>query len=124
MIQRNTWKPDTCDCHIEYEWDDTLSENDRVHTVSKIIKACSLHDHHVNKENHYNDVLAENTSKNKAIGLLTKSIPKLDGGQNEVKWRFDIDRNVVLSHPLLNKQDKDKMNAMDKSDISKLVIFE
>lgn len=124
MLQKTLWSPDTCGCQIEYEWDDSVSQEDRTHSVSNIVKACSIHNHHAEKENHYADVLNENTSKNKAISLLVASIPKLDGGEKEVKWSFDKNRNIVLSHPLLTDKDKSDLNLIDKSSISKQVTIQ
>ena len=131
-IQRTLWSRDTCDptgenkfsCQIEYEWDDTVPQDQRTHTVSQIIKTCPIHQHHIDKVAHYQDVLDENQSKNKAIGLLIKTFVKLDGGQDEIKWRFEEDRTIVLSHPLLTQKDKDDANALDKSDIKKSVRIE
>lgn len=123
-IQKTTWSPDTCKCTLEYEWDDAVPQELRTHTIANVVKACPIHDHHTDKIAHYDDVMAENQSKNKAIGLLCKTIGKLDGGQNEVKWRFDKDRNIILSHPLLTQKDKDDMNTLNKPDIKKQVSFE
>ena len=124
MIQKTLWSPDTCGCSLEYSWDDSVPQELRTHSISKVIKACPIHSHHPDKESHYADVLSENQSKNKAVGLLVKTIAKLDGGQDEVKWRFDDKRDLILSHPLLNQKDKDDMNALDKSTIGKKVSFE
>lgn len=42
-IKTTRWRPkDTCDCVIEYEWDDTTSNDTRVHTFKNIIK-CNAH---------------------------------------------------------------------------------
>lgn len=123
MIQKTLWSPDTCECQIEYQWDDAVAQEDRVHTVSRVLKACPIHDHHADIDAHYEDVLKENQSKNKAIGLLVKTLPKLDGGENEIQWSFDKDRNVILSHPLLTQADIDIMNTVDKTEISKEINF-
>ena len=123
-IQKTLWRPDTCDCKIEYQWDDTVPPDQRTHTVSSIVKACPIHSHHTDIATHYDDVLGENQSKNKAIGLLIKTFEKLDGGQNEIKWRFEADRSIVLSHPLLTQVDKDMVNALPKLDIIKKVKVE
>ena len=159
MIQKTLWSPDTCDptgenkfsCQIEYQWYDTVPQDQRTHTVSEIIKVCPIHAHHLTKEAHYQDVLDENRSKNKAIGLLVKKIPKLeaylaqeeqeeivlrtmdDGSvfsykrkkpNEQVKWRFEADRSIVLSHSLLTQVDKETMNALPKLDIIKKVKVE
>jgi hypothetical protein len=36
MIQTTTWHPDTCECVIEYTWDDQQKEDVRKHTFSKV----------------------------------------------------------------------------------------
>ena len=123
-IQRNLWSPDTCGCQIEYEWDDSVPQEQRIHSASKIVKACSIHQHHNDKDAHYQDVLDENQSKNKAVGLLIKTFKKLDGGQDEITWRFEDDRSLVISHPLLTQKDKDDANALSKDDIVKQVRIE
>ncbi len=32
MKHITTWRPDTCECELHYEWDDTQPEDQRVHT--------------------------------------------------------------------------------------------
>jgi hypothetical protein len=124
-IQKTLWSPDTCECQIEYQWDDSVPQDQRVHTISKIVKSCQIHSHHgSDKESHYADVLSENQSKNKAIGLLIKTLPNLDGKDKEIKWRFDNNRNVILSHDSLTKDDIKTLNDIDKSDIEKSVVIE
>lgn len=123
-LQKTLWRPDTCGCEIEYQWDDSVPLDQRVHSVSKINKACPVHAHHGNKEAHYADILDENTSKNKAVGLLVKTFKKLDGGENEVTWRFNEDRSIVLSHPSLTAEEKVSANALPKTGIVKQVTIE
>ncbi|MEK7180615.1 MAG: hypothetical protein AAB706_04015 [Patescibacteria group bacterium] len=123
-IQKTLWSPDTCGCQIEYQWDDAVPQDQRTHTISSIVKSCPIHTHHIDKSAHFGDVLSENQSKNKAIGLLIKIFKKLDGGDSEIKWRFEIDRSIVLSHPLLTQVDKDTVNALPKPDIIKKVTVE
>lgn len=129
-LHKNVWSPDTCGCQIVYEWDDSVPEDERISTAIESCMShdgkeiftikCPIHNHHTNKDEHYADVLSENNSKNIAIGLLIKTIGKLDGGAGDVKWRFDDNRNVILSHPMLTQNDKDDMNALDKKGIYKL----
>lgn len=123
-IQKTLWSPDTCACQIEFEWDDSVPQELRTHTVATIVKACSIHTSQPNKESHYQEVLDENQSKNKAIGLLVKSIAKLDGGDADINWRFDNNREIILSHSLLTQADKDLFNVLPKSDIKKKVTVE
>lgn len=121
-LQKTLWRPDTCGCEIEYSWDDTVAQEDRVHDLHSI-KKCPIHQGDFDATA-YGKVKDENQSKNFAIGLMVKTIAKLDGGQNEIKWRFDENRNVILSHSLLTQKDKDDFNALPKNDIKKQVMVE
>lgn len=73
-IKKTLWRPDTCDCQIEYEWDDTQSEDTRTHNLSRIIKPCSIHDG-VPDTTIWNTVNEENPRKNKAIDEITQRAP-------------------------------------------------
>lgn len=37
------WSPDTCDCVVEYDWDDAEPTNVRKHTLKKMVNTCPLH---------------------------------------------------------------------------------
>lgn len=91
MRHTTTWSPDTCGCVIEYDWDTDTSEDERVHTVSKIVKECPLHKG-LDIKTHYVTVLEENTRKNLAVGEIRETHPNA-----EVDWSFDKARNVVLN---------------------------
>lgn len=113
------WKPDTCDCELYYEWDDTESENDRVHipVVAETI-ACAIHK--LLKDNVsslHTAVKAENTSKNETMNLIAATFPELmetkltpDGEvkvfikETEPKWSFDADRKLVIENLDAGKQ--------------------
>ena len=123
-IQRTIWSPDTCGCRIEYSWDDSIPQEERVHSVSKIIKACQHHESHPNKEIHYEDVMAENQSKNKAIGKLIENYPELKDKASEIMWRMSQDRSVIIILPDEIKNDKDLINNEFKDKYVKKVIFE
>lgn len=89
-INITSWKPDTCDCELHYSWDNSLSEDLRVHVpvasvttnTGEVIprKVCAIHDaidstikgngKHVD---HYNKVKDENTRKNKVLGRLLEA---------------------------------------------------
>jgi hypothetical protein len=120
MIKKTRWRPDTCGCEIEYEWDDSLSQEKRVHTPSQIIKKCEFHQDMLNKNEHYTKVLEENQTKNRVwgklleISTLTADKVSEDGETHkELKpnitynWSFDADRNLVVDMPLSAKEKND-----------------
>jgi hypothetical protein len=61
------YSPDTCSCVIEYSWDDTLSETNRVHTLSTYVNKCSAHTS-LNNTQAWNAVFEENPRKNLSLG--------------------------------------------------------
>ena len=73
-IKTTQWRPDTCDCIIEYSWDDTQSEDTRTHNLSKIVKSCSIHAGNPDTTI-WNTVMEENPRKNKAIDEIVQRAP-------------------------------------------------
>jgi len=75
MVTNTTrWSPDTCSCVIEYTWDSTVSEDQRVHTLNTISK-CPQHQA-LSDNIAYSTILDENPRKNIAHQLI------LDNGPN------------------------------------------
>lgn len=72
MKKVTTWRPDTCDCELHYEWDTDHPEDSRVHTPVEVhphghgTKRCPLHSHHGDVHDLHNAVVAHNRAKNKA----------------------------------------------------------
>src|SRR3990167_10921300 len=104
MIKTTTWRHDTCDCEIEYEWDDTLSADDRMHRAKKINKACAEHANlDIDKYEHFNAVLRENRGKNRMLAAILEEFPQIteektndDGSKykelkkdHKYEWSFD-----------------------------------
>lgn len=119
MIHTTRWSPDTCGCVIEYEWDDTLPDEARVHTDKSIVK-CQYHSG-LDDVSAHAKVKKENTSKNIAHGHildispeLTQDVTDKDGNiHKEFKsgirydWSFDADRNLVIYLVGATKKQKD-----------------
>ena len=71
MAMKTTrWRPDTCRCVLEYQWDDTTELDKRILSASKIVSACPAHQGISKVIDHYDTVRVENTRKN----LLIKNI--------------------------------------------------
>lgn len=120
-MQQNTWSPDTCDkCEIVYEWDDTVSQDQRVHTVVEVINA-PVDFKNDTKEVQYDKILKENQRKNIAIGEVIRQNPKLVNAEGNFKPGMDINffyDNLHILHLKtkgLNPQEKvttqEKINA-------------
>lgn len=73
MVTKTTqWSPDTCGCQFTYEWDDAVTEDNRVHTFKAVTKECASHAHLTGnaKRDMYDSSLEENRRKNGTIGEL------------------------------------------------------
>lgn len=122
MIRTTRWKPDTCGCTLEYTWDDTVAEDVRTHTMSKMTK-CVIHSA-LPEVAAYQAVHDENRSKNDGIGLLVAQHPELEPQQHLVGWRFEQDRSVVIALPSGAKSSKNTLNNLANGAFPKKVTFE
>ena len=109
MIKTTRWKPDTCDCVIEYEWDTEVAQEQRVHTL-KTIKSCQPH-YHLPSDQAYQQVIKENQLKNKIHSTILHNMPEVVDTQTdsqgnallklkagiEYQWSFDANRNIQVS---------------------------
>lgn len=70
MKKTTTWRPDTCDCELFYEWDTDHPEDVRVHTPVEThphghgTRRCKKHAHLADVNSLHDNVLAENRAKN------------------------------------------------------------
>ena len=91
MKKTTTWSPDTCNCIINYEWDDTIPENVRSHRVTGIVKKCSFHQNTVDLQAHFDAILEENSRKNDAVKKVKQAHPGAT-----INAVLDGNRDVVL----------------------------
>lgn len=108
----NSWKPDTCGCVIEFEFDADASEDVRVHTGKRVVKACDAHDEDAPAV-HYGKLLNENVGKNRVMKAILDALPadqvKFDAKGERMDFKvqptfsFDSDRKLKItldaSHP-------------------------
>ena len=90
-INTTRWTPDTCanpPCVFEYTWDNTVPENQRVHTLSNVLQKCSRHSSQ-NDSTSYSNVLEENSRKNVSYQLVLDNGPTalsdLVNGSRQIK---------------------------------------
>lgn len=95
MKKITRWSPDTCGCVVEYNWDDAVSEAERVHTLSKVEKKCINHQH-LSDQDVYSALFDENPRKNKVLDAIHSQFPAL---VDQVKWSFDENRVLQIKIP-------------------------
>ena len=73
-LNRTRWSPDTCGCVIEYEWDDSVPEDQRTHSLSNVVSKCPAHAA-LTDNNTFSSVLDENPRKNNALNHVLDNAP-------------------------------------------------
>lgn len=74
-IQTTRYSPDTCQCILEYQWDDSVDPSIRTHTLANYIRKCSVHASQANDTTRWNTVMEENPRKNIGIQLIIDNAP-------------------------------------------------
>jgi len=75
-IKTTRWAPDTCQCVLEYSWDDTVAEDQRTHTPTTVVQRCTAHQTLPNTaEAVFNTIMDENPRKNKALYEILMNAP-------------------------------------------------
>jgi len=109
MLKTTLWRPDTCGCEIEYQWDTDTTEDSRVHELSRIKTKCEHHSGLTDQQCHDN-VKKENLHKNHVMGAILETVDALteayegeDGSEKkrfkrgaEPKWEFDQNRKLII----------------------------
>lgn len=106
-MKTTRWTPDTCDCVLEYEWDETKSQSERTHAFKNVVKKC---DAHQNSQQPYDTVKEENERKNKFYAEIIENLSTAveektqeDGSVvkdfkkgKDFKWSFDENRKLIV----------------------------
>lgn len=102
------WRPDTCTCVLELEWDSEHPEDARVHTAVKA-ERCGAHAHEGKPNQHvFEAVHAENRHKNAVHGHLLEGLGEAHvqtdaTGAKHFKhqpaFSFDADRQLQVAFP-------------------------
>ena len=136
-IKKTRWRPDTCECDIEYEWDSAVSAETRVHTVSKINSKCDAHKALNQIDDVFTTVLDENQRKNKLHGAILDNVSsaieeipnpggtptkKIKAGK-EFNWSFDKDRNLVVDLEGFTASEKSQVTSLANSLFGSKVII-
>ena len=100
-MQRTLWYPDTCHgCSMEYEWDDSVPQEQRIHTPVQIDDP---EGEFKGSENMGLQIMEENQRKNVAIGEILKENPTLIDASGAllptivIDFTYDQDRILHLS---------------------------
>jgi hypothetical protein len=100
-----TWSPDTCNCVLQYSWDDTLDLNTQTFPVSNILNRCPDHTSLEDNDSVYSAVKDENTRKNRALQYILDNGPaslydlQSDGVTRVLKPSITFNFNITGTAP-------------------------
>lgn len=94
-IKTTTWWPDTCSCCHQYTWDDSTTEDQRVHTFSGTVVMCPIHSHPIPKSS-FDNCMADNQKKNQAVNAVVESLSLTP---DKVSFKLNSDRTISVDVP-------------------------
>lgn len=114
------WEPDVCDCVIFYIYDDDLPDEEKIFSEHSDTIRCALHDHVIEGEV-YDAVSKECWTKSMVFNHILQSNEKLqensigpDGSRIKIfkegmipEYRFDENRNLIITSPHLDSNEKE-----------------
>ena len=108
MIRTTTWRPDTCECVLEYSWDDATSEASRAHTLTKVVKSCPAHSL-LAGVGLYDAVVSENQRKNRTYAIAETQLGSLT--PESWLWYYNSARVLQVVFPNLTTLQKDQLQG-------------
>lgn len=117
MIRSTIWKPDTCKCVVEYNWDDSVELTPETTTVKNAIHKCEYHNHILDNELWLDTLFAENQNKNRVINALIEKFP-----DKNFNFIYDNNRKLIIKTDLKQK-DIDDIKDSDLPESAKGTII-
>jgi hypothetical protein len=108
MIRTTTWRPDTCECVLEYSWDDVTSEASRAHSFVKVVSFCPAHSL-LAGVNLFDAVVGENLRKNRTFDMAVLQVAALT--PEGWAWSYDSARVLQVAIPNLTGQKKNQLQS-------------
>lgn len=113
-IHTTRWRPDTCECVIEYQWND--QDDPIVHTVSNVIN-CAYHSGTISEI--FAAVTLENQEKNIALNYIAQELPAfaiVDGSNVSpnlelISFTYDQSRVLLITAVGMSAQEKSDMKT-------------
>ncbi len=90
------WSPDTCECIVEYSWDDTEPDSTRRHNLVTLVNKCIAHSH-LDNPSLWTAVMGENQDKNRVLLCCKLNVGGLE--LTDIGWGYDADRVLHVDVP-------------------------
>lgn len=131
-MHQNGWGPDTCGCHLLFEYDLDLPEAQRTHTYLGTIRTCPYHQSRgLSGQALWDAVQSENKRKNTLHTLIEQVKPDFNydeymGGNNGSPfWGYNENGAIVITCPArITAQQKAALQTLadDRFGIGKVII--
>ena len=120
MVNMKTtiWRPDTCGCKLEYEWDADEPEETRTHKFKTLHVKCNAHKN-IADSDVYDVVRDENTRKNKVYKYAKVLLTSLEPQEILEKyiWSFDSSRVLHVSFIGTTTAQKNQIRSICNSEL-------
>lgn len=125
MKRTTEWRPDTCNCIVEYCWNDSTSEEEREHTEKTVTSVCEFHSSLKTNDEIISAIETENIAKNVILQKIAEENPEyatttIDDNGNEtitpdlkkIESEYDDKRELHIS---LSDADAQKVAEIQSS---------
>lgn len=125
MIQVTTWKPDTCGCIVQYEWDDLTSEDVRIHSLRAMDNICNEH-MGLSDQEVFDALFHENTCRNIALGIISNKFSALTkqvvDNEGNISTAFQNGKKPIHSFNQVKSIDLSQVKALPNELVSKSTV--
>lgn len=115
-LKTTRWRPDTCGCEVEYQWDDSVPQDQRTHALSRVVKQCA--NHQGTPAQVFSAVVDENPRKNSVLARAQVALPsQFDAAGNFLgTWSYDAARVLrIVTVGLTGNQKRDMQTWCDQN---------
>lgn len=109
-MKSQIWHPDTCQCIIQQEYDDSLPVDEIVISVVDVLRKCEFHND-INNTNQdiYDTIMDENPRKNRSISKIIENAPEeWIEVINQRTGERGLKEGIVVDYDFIVEQGKEK----------------
>ena len=111
-IQVTRWSPDTCNCVIDFSWDDTQNETVRTHSLDNVNVIGPEHIG-LSATQIWQTVMDENRRKNETFGFTLQVLPSAQPKDFSFYYSAGRILHVSLTIPITNQKKQQIQNFCD-----------
>lgn len=111
MKRITQWRPDTCSCIIDYEWDDLEPQETRQHIISAVHQKCEAHAD-LDPGEVFSVVTDENQMKNRTFAAICEVMGKRSEEMlEETTFSFDAERKLSFDVKGMTREQRTEIES-------------